>query len=468
MQDNLTHPEPSVPGAVSPRLLFVSHEASRTGAPMVLLHFLRWLREHTTVDFEILLLAGGPLAEDFEALAPTHRVEAFGTGPAAYIEAGIAKAGFPEAANRLKVARARRSLRSLGRYDVVYFNSTTSSFGLQVVDHRDAMVISHVHELQSAFTYWFPARDRSAMLDATDWYVACADAVADNLVVNFDVPAERVSCHHEFVVLPKVDRHRGAALRAELGLPAGVPLVGAAGMAIWRKGPDLFIEAAASLLRRHPDLDAHFVWIGSPSDEPIPIAQDIARLGVADRVHFVGEVVDPIDLYAELDVFCLTSREDPFPLVMLEAAGVGTPVVSFPNGGVVELAGPDDPATRRAVIVPYLDVDGMADAVAELLVDDEARRALGRRGQQRVRSQHTVETAAPALYADLVDRVATTTGATLPAAAPGPGPGEVIDLPSASKGGARRRRRGAPIGGAAAPRPPVVWASPACSGAVDP
>src|SRR5690606_2041009 len=125
-------------------------------------------------------------------------------------------------------------------------------------------------------------------------------------------------------------------------------------------------------------------------DEPIPVAQDLARLGLEDRVHFVGEVVDPVDLFSQLDAFCLTSREDPFPLVMLEAAGTGAPIVSFPNGGVVEFVGDDGSEERRGVVVPYLDADAMADAVANLLRDDEARLAMSRQGRNRTLSHHTV------------------------------------------------------------------------------
>src|SRR5690606_17003431 len=52
-------------------ILFVSHEGTRTGAPMMLLHFLRWLREHGKVDPQIALLRGGPLTEQFAELGPT-------------------------------------------------------------------------------------------------------------------------------------------------------------------------------------------------------------------------------------------------------------------------------------------------------------------------------------------------------------------------------------------------------------
>src|SRR5690606_5747696 len=166
---------------------------------MLFLHFLRWLRATSDLGFEILLLAGGPLVDEFAAIAPTHRVEALGRGANAYLEAGIAKAGFPDVSDRLKIGRARRSIGQLGHFDVLYLNSTTSALALRILPTGPPLVFSHIHELRSAFAYWFPERDRAKMLAATDWFVACADDVGRNLVDHYDVPADRVSVHHEFI-----------------------------------------------------------------------------------------------------------------------------------------------------------------------------------------------------------------------------------------------------------------------------
>lgn len=388
------------------RVLFVSHEASRTGAPIVLLHFLRWLKANTDLRFEILLLAGGPLVDEFAALGPTHLVEALGRGSASYVEAGIVKAGFPALADRVKVSRTQRSVRHLDDFDALYLNSTTSALALRVLPKIPPLVFSHIHELDSAFTYWFPESDRRVMITTTDWFVACAKAVAKNLTAGFGVAPDRVSCHYEFVRPPIVDPARAAALRADIGVPPGAHLVGGSGAVIWRKGPDLFVQCAAAVVRSNPELDVHFVWIGGDGDEHIPIASDIAKLGLEARVHFIGEIADPGDLFSTLDVFCVTSREDPYPLVMLEAASLGVPVVSFDNGGAVEFAGAaDDPDVRRALIVPYLDADAMGAAVEQLLLNPEDRQTLGKRGQARVLNEHTVEVGAAGLYDDLVDHL---------------------------------------------------------------
>ena len=387
----------------APRVLFVSHEASRTGAPIMLWHFLRWLRDNTDLDFETLLLNHGPLVEDFAALGPVHVVRARGEASITYFEGGLARAGFGEWGDRLKVTRVKRATRHLRGFDVAYLNSSTSALALRVLPEVPPVVFSHIHELDSALHYWFPAQDRDIMLRRTHWYVACADAVARNLVGNYGVRRSQVRRHYEFIQPLEPHPDREPVTRASLGIPEDAFIAGGAGAVIWRKGPDLFVQAAEALRRHRPDLDVHWVWVGSEDpDEMPPIHDDIAHLGLDDRVHFLGELPSPADVFALFDAFCVTSREDPFPLVMLETAAQGVPLVSFANGGAVEFAQDTDGRGPRGVVVPYLDVEGMADAIADLTDGPEERLAIGRRGRDRVLSEHTVEVAAPRLYEDLL------------------------------------------------------------------
>ncbi len=310
----------------TPRVLFVAHEATRTGAPIMLLHFLRWIREHTDLEFEVLLLSGGAMVAEFSAVATTHLLSARGMAPVTYVEAGMVRAGLSRSADTMKLGRLRRASRNLTGYDALYLNSTTSALALRFLPEIPPVVFSHVHELDSAFAYWFPKEQRNAMLSKTDWFVTCADAVSRNLVAAHGVERSRIRRHYEFINPPIAEHEGSLATRRDLGIPDTAFVVGSVGQVIWRKAPDLFLQAAADLRRRRPDIDAHFVWIGGVDPRDLtPVATDLVRLGLADRMHFVGEVAAPADLLATFDVFCLTSREDPFPLVMLEAAALGVP-----------------------------------------------------------------------------------------------------------------------------------------------
>jgi len=389
---------------VAPRVLFVCHEASLTGAPKVLLTYLTWLSANTDLRFEILALAGGPLLADFSALAPTTVVEARGRSHASYFEAGLVKAGYPQLGDRLKKRRVGRKLRDLTGFDAVYLNSATSALVLRVLPEIPPLIISHVHELDSAFAHWFDEFDRAAMITRTDWFVACADTVA-RMLTEYGVDPTRISCHHEFIEPPVLGSDGSGGVRAIVDIPEGSFVVGASGQSIWRKGPDLFIQMAAHIVSRHPDLDVHFVWVGS-TETDLWALHDIEKMGLSGRVHFVGQIEEPTPMYADFDVFCLTSREDPFPLVMLEMAALGVPVVGFDNGGIVEFAGADE----CCIVVDYLDVAALGLAVTDLLASPARRSALGEKSGERVRTQHLVDVAAPRLYREMMEHLAAGSG----------------------------------------------------------
>ena len=114
-----------------------------------------------------------------------------------------------------------------------------------------------------------------------------------------------------------------------------------------------------------------------PSRWPLDLAQELA---VADRIDWLGEVGEPHPLIAGADVFTLPSREDPFPLVVLEAMALARPVVAFDVGGVREQL------EDAGVVVPAGDVKAMARAVIALLEDEAERRRLGAEAARRVLS----------------------------------------------------------------------------------
>jgi glycosyltransferase involved in cell wall biosynthesis len=161
------------------------------------------------------------------------------------------------------------------------------------------------------------------------------------------------------------------------------------GTADWRKGTDLFLQMAALVRRRAPELKVRFVWVGRrPEWEALGHNADLAGLDLADIVTFAGEVADPASYLALFDVFCLTSREDPYPLVCLEAGALGVPVISFDNGGMSELADASGDGRPLLTRIPYLDVEGMADAVIDRLHDPESRTAEGARLSDWVLDKH--------------------------------------------------------------------------------
>lgn len=148
-----------------------------------------------------------------------------------------------------------------------------------------------------------------------------------------------------------------------------------------------------------------FLWIGSQNlvELGITIKQDARKLGLDAEFVLLGELPAPHGVIALADIFCLTSREDPFPLVMLEAGYLGKPVVCFEGaGGAGEYC-----AHGGGIAVPYVDVDAMASACVDLLNDPERSARIGAAGAAAVRERFVVPAMAPQLWADICGFLAT-------------------------------------------------------------
>jgi glycosyltransferase involved in cell wall biosynthesis len=223
-----------------------------------------------------------------------------------------------------------------------------------------------------------------------------------------------VLLHHEYIDPRQFDRpgpslREVERMRRELDIPSEAAVVMGAGTVEWRKGPDLFVQVAAEVRRRTRD-PVSFVWVGGhlEGSDWERIRSDIERAG-ADHVRFLGFKPDPHRWFRLADVFALTSHEDPFPLVCLEHALLRHPVVTYRNGGMVELLEAAGPEAATGV-VDHLDVGAFADRVIAFLESDRLRIAAGEQLERRVREHHTTETSVPQLLEDL-ERVAASTSA---------------------------------------------------------
>jgi glycosyltransferase involved in cell wall biosynthesis len=178
-----------------------------------------------------------------------------------------------------------------------------------------------------------------------------------------------------------VERAPSAALRRELGLPEGAPVVGSIGRLGRQKGYDVFLRAARLIRDRRPD--AHFLLVGKgPYEEPL---QALAReLALDDCFHFAGERDDVLDLFSLLDVFVLSSRWEAMPYSLLEAMGSGAAIVLTRIAGLETVVDNG----RAGVIIPPEDPEALARAVLSLLDDPARRAALGRAAREIVSKRY--------------------------------------------------------------------------------
>ena len=378
------------------KVLFISHDASRTGAPMLLLNFLRWFKANTDMPFEILLGRGGELKQDFAALAPTTVFYKEGQKPEIIHKHNIIRRitrrlGINDPASRIR--------RKLAGADIGLVHSNTSTNGniLQALAFLNCPLISHIHE--SSYSLDFRSDKFDYVKEHTTHFIACSQAVKDNLVNRYSVLSENVNVVHGFLATSLIEKLSAITsqrlLHRELNLSTDLFVVGSAGTRHWRKGPDLFIQLALCV-RSKLNAPIHFVWIGGGDKEQNgAISRAIVEAGIGEQVHFLEAKTNPLDYFADFDLFALTSREDPYPLVCLEVASLGKPILCFDKAG----GAPEFVEKDCGFVVPSLDVDAMTDRVIELYKNRELLRQLGQNASAKVRTRHTLEDAAPKVLA---------------------------------------------------------------------
>ena len=197
---------------------------------------------------------------------------------------------------------------------------------------------------------------------------------------------------------------RDPELGASLGLPPGAAVIGSIGRLSAEKGFAVLLAAAAALAAERPALHVLRVGEGPESGALTALA---ARLGLADRVHMPGLRTDTPALYRLFDVFCMPSRREGLPLVLLEALASGTAAVVTPVGGIRDvLAAGEGEGQPVALTAEPGDAAGLAAAVGRLLDDPALGHRLGQAGQERVAahfSRTAMARATAALYGELND-----------------------------------------------------------------
>jgi glycosyltransferase involved in cell wall biosynthesis len=147
------------------------------------------------------------------------------------------------------------------------------------------------------------------------------------------------------------------------------------GALVERKGMHRVIDCLPALIERHPGL--HYLIVGGASpegDNRAELAAQVARLGLADRVHFSG-ALPPDELRWALsaaDVFALATRNEGWANVFLEAMACGLPVVTTDVGGNAEVVCRDELGS----IVPFGDAAALQQALDKALNRDWDRAAI--------------------------------------------------------------------------------------------
>lgn len=173
----------------------------------------------------------------------------------------------------------------------------------------------------------------------------------------------------------------GARARARtlFGLPDRSIVIGFVGRLTPDKGLDTLFAAAESVRAEHPDLQLLLV---GPRENITDLQSRTRGLLSQGWVHETGSLPDTAIAYPAMDVFCLPSRREGLPTVLLEAAAAGVPIVATDATGIRDIV-----TAETGVVVPVDDADALADALDDMIRDHAQARAFARCAQERVAAE---------------------------------------------------------------------------------
>lgn len=251
-----------------------------------------------------------------------------------YTFSGKYGANLMEEVARYAVVAAQVAKDLEGQFDVIHAHDWLTYYagiaakrvsGKPLVVHMHATEYDRSGENVNTQVY---AIERAGM-HAADRVIAVSNLTRNIVINRYGVPAEKVVTVHNAV------RFAGGPCKMpERGVKDKI--VTFLGRITYQKGPDYFVEAAAKVLKRVPDV--RFVMAGS-GDMMNHVIRRVARLGIADRFHFTGFLrgEDVHKMFQLSDVYVMPSVSEPFGISPLEAMRSNVPVIISKQSGVAEV-----------------------------------------------------------------------------------------------------------------------------------
>jgi glycosyltransferase involved in cell wall biosynthesis len=252
--------------------------------------------------------------------------------------------------------------------------------------HPGIIKVAHAHLCARRGPFWSKAKVADwSQRQSTDMLICVSEHTLKSQIEQGKYSPAKVQLIYNGVnrqrFYPPTSNERLRA-RGQLGLPNAPPVVGFVGrLECITKGVDDFLRTISLL----PD---HFWGLVVGSGPDADFLKELAtELGIAERVIFTGLLDNPIVAYHAMDVFCLTSHIEQFPLVVAEAMACSVPVVGFTcEGGMSELLTPE-----TGCVLPNRDPGAMADAVTEVVDHRESWAQRKRNAEAQLRKKQDWE-----------------------------------------------------------------------------
>jgi len=332
-------------------VIFASHEASRSGAPLIILEVAKYFKEqHNVLPIQIIC-DGGELMSEFEAVGPTYLLKY-------YFNAALLK---EEMTHLMKLLNEQTGIKK------AYINSEGAGNLLPYIKKSGVeTAISLIHEMG----HYYDKNAWPHINKYADKIVFPAEMVKQKAVENTKFDAKKLHILGQGLLKTEIlegDKNIARIeLRKELGIEEDAILILSCGILIQRKGIDIFILSAISFLNQYNgDKPVYFIWLGEESEHYLLDwnKSDIEISGYKKQIKLIGNRKNTIPYFLGSDVFYMCSRGDPYPCVVHEAVAAKLPLIVFDkatgfNNKILEQFG---------FVVDYSDVKQVVDSINKIM-----------------------------------------------------------------------------------------------------
>lgn len=332
------------------KIIYVSHDTCFNGAQMLALNTIRIMKDIFGYKVITIVKEKGELYPEFE-------------------ETSSIIVDYRDFENDIHFQNWVRSTGS----KIALCNTVISGDVLKQLTEAGIKCISTIHEMENVIKQYHAENYLAQIFESADSVIFPSQYVIDSVKHVMPVPTLKTKVMHQgmFFVNPYLKEREiiSKNIRNQYGIKEDDTIILGVGYGYKRKGTDLFLQAAKQLCHKYDNVV--FLWVGELETEMEKyIADEMQDFADKDRILFVGNQKDLMRYYCAADVFLLTSREDPFPSVVMEAMYASLPVIAFAGGGgYVEII----QEKNGGMLVPMEDLQALIQEIEILIINKNTR-----------------------------------------------------------------------------------------------
>ncbi len=345
------------------KIIYISHDAYLHGAQFLSLNIIKNLSEEFHYDVYCILKNSGDLVNEFKKYSKE----------LICIETDL-NGNLDLLAEWVLKTRATKAI----------CNTVVVGDVLKAISQCNVNCISLIHEMEKVIRQYNCEENLQFIINYAIKIVFASNYVLQSVSHFTTIPNDKTLIYPQgmYMINPYINHKAEISLeiKRKHNIPEKNQVVIGVGFGDFRKGIDLFVKCAAEVCLKIEDVS--FLWIGNVSPDMESVMDKILHNN-SNNIIFAGFQSDPMKYYMVGDLFLLTSREDPFPTVVMEAMYAKLPVIAFNGGGgYVDIV-----SDNTGKIVEMENYKQMADVCITFLMDKTQKDFIGNNGYELVRQR---------------------------------------------------------------------------------